>query len=168
MIQAAKDLRTEYAVEPVGIDSAQPRFSWCLEHAERGQKQTAYQVVVSDGKKDAWDTGKVVSSENFGIVYGGKPLESNKTYCWKVKWWDKDGAESLFTGSCFDTGLLQASDWKAKWIWGKNLLRGTFKIEKEVKRARVFVCGLGFHELYINGKKAGDRKLEPGWTDYKK
>ena len=40
-------LRCEYRVNPAGIDEAQPRLSWQLESSERGQKQTAYQILVA-------------------------------------------------------------------------------------------------------------------------
>lgn len=48
------------------------------------------------------------------------------------------------------------------------LFRKTFRVEKKIKNALVFVSGLGQYELSINGKKAGDQFLIPGWTDYDK
>ena len=39
---------------------------------------------------------------------------------------------------------------------------------KKVKRARVYVSGLGWYELYINGRKVGDHVLDPATTDYHK
>ena len=46
--------------------------------------------------------------------------------------------------------------------------RKEFALEKQVKRAVAYVCGLGFYELRLNGQKVGDRVLEPGWTNYRK
>lgn len=40
-------LRCEYLVNPLGVDSAQPRLSWTLDSKERGQVQTAYQILVA-------------------------------------------------------------------------------------------------------------------------
>src|ERR1039458_4898412 len=61
-----KQLRCEYLVNPPGIDEQHPRLSWVVESGERGQRQTAYQVVVAseDGllgkdRGDLWDSGKV-------------------------------------------------------------------------------------------------------------
>ena len=41
------DLRCEYLHEPLGIDEPQPRLSWTLKSQQRGQRQTAYQVLVA-------------------------------------------------------------------------------------------------------------------------
>ena len=45
--QAPRHLRCEYLENPMGIDVKKPRFSWIPEHTSRGQKQTAYQIIVS-------------------------------------------------------------------------------------------------------------------------
>ena len=42
-----RDLRTEYGVDPVGIDAPLPRLSWQLRSAERGAIQTGYQIQVA-------------------------------------------------------------------------------------------------------------------------
>ncbi len=51
----AINLRTEYLVNPVGIDIQHPRLMWICDGA--GRKQTAYQIVT-----EKWDSGKVSSS----------------------------------------------------------------------------------------------------------
>jgi hypothetical protein len=52
----------------------------------------------------------------------------------------------------------------------KNIpfFRKEFLLEKKILNAYVFVSGLGQYELYINGKKMGNRFLSPGWTNYRK
>jgi len=35
-----------------------------------------------------------------------------------------------------------------------------------LKRARLYVCGVGYYELHLNGKKVGDHLLDPGYTRY--
>jgi len=47
-------------------------------------------------------------------------------------------------------------------------LRKEFTVDKEIKRALAFICGLGFYELRLNGRKVDDRVLDPGWTNYRK
>jgi len=46
------------------------------------------------------------------------------------------------------------------------LLRKEFSVTKGVRRARVRLSGLGWSELYINGKKVSDDVLSPTLTDY--
>lgn len=171
--QAPAGLRCEYLADPMGIDVRRPRFFWTADHPERGQSQTAYQLVVStrqdavDG--DAWDSGKTASVRSIQVVYGGKQLESGRTYYWKVRWWDRDGRESPWSRTAaFDTGLYERADWKGQWIGGKNQLRKEFVLASRPKRARAYICGLGYSELRINGRKAGSNVLDPGWTTYEK
>lgn len=170
---APAGLRTEYLTEPIGIDVTRPRFSWLLEHTERGQTQSAYQLVVSSAPEvssgEAWDSGRVESSQSTQVTYAGKPLESGKSYYWKVRYWDKNGRPSPYSFVArFDMGLLSPSDWKGKWIGGANQLRKEFSLNGRPVRARAYVSGLGYYELRINGKKVGKNVLDPGWTTYDK
>ena len=117
-------LRCEYRVDPLGIDVLRPRLSWIVESPQRGQKQTAYRLLVASdrnhlkpGKSDLWDSGKVDSDETAPILYDGKPLESRMQCYWKVRVWDKDGKASDWSEPALWTmGLLAESDWKAVWI----------------------------------------------------
>jgi alpha-L-rhamnosidase len=166
-------LRCEYLIDPIGIDTPRPRLYWVPRHTERGQKQSAYQILVSTrpdvAAGDQWDSGKVISDEFTHVIYGGKPLASDKTYYWKVRYWDKDGAVSPYSQIArFDTALLAASDWKAKWVGGANQLRKEFTLSGKPESARAYICGLGYSELRINGKKVGSNVLDPGWTTYDK
>ncbi len=171
--QAPAGLRLEYLVDPLGVDVAQPRFFWTPRFEGRGQKQTAYQIVVSAGpacvQGDVWDSEKTASQEFTQVVYGGPALRSGKTYFWKVRAWDKDGQAGPWSGAArFDMGLLNASDWKGTWIGGANQLRQEFNVPGRVVRARAYVCGLGYHELRVNGRKVGRAVLDPGWTTFDK
>ncbi len=170
---APTSLRCEYLVNPMGIDMAKPRFFWVVGHPERGQAQSAYQVVVSTDPKaaagDVWDSGKVASSKSAQVAFAGKALESGKSYFWKVRAWDRDGRESAWSAVArFDAGLLGKSDWKGVWIGKKNQLRKEFSLAGRVKRARAYIAGLGYYELRLNGRKAGNHVLDPAWTTYDK
>ena len=90
-------LRCENRDNPVGIDAAQPRFSWWMQSSIRGQRQTAYRILLASSEArlaqddgDLWDSGKVTSDRSIAVVYGGRPLRSGQTYWWKVMLWDKD------------------------------------------------------------------------------
>jgi alpha-L-rhamnosidase len=171
--QGPVGLRCEYLANPIGVDVRQPRFFWVLEHSERGQKQTAYQILVSTQpaceKGDMWDSGKVSSVESAQIIYKGKPLASDKSYFWRVRYWDKDGNPGPYSEiATFDTGLFSKEDWEGTWIGGANQLRKEFRVNGRVVRARAFICGLGYSELRLNGRKVGANVLDPGWTTYDK
>lgn len=48
------------------------------------------------------------------------------------------------------------------------LFRKEVELGADVVSARAYICGLGYNELYVNGKKVGTRVLDPAWTSYDK
>ena len=109
---------------PLGIDVLQPRLSWILSSSQRGQRQTAYQILVASSltalarnKGDLWDSGKVASDQSTQVVYAGQPLQSRQACYWKVRAWDKDGGVSPYSApATWEMGLLQPRDWHGQWI----------------------------------------------------
>ncbi len=178
------NLRCEYLVNPTGLDVLRPRLSWAMESPVRGQKQTAYRILVAatledlaKDKGDLWDSGKVASDDSVQIAYAGKPLVSGVEAYWKVRVWDRDDHESAWSEPAMWTmGLLKPEDWKGKWIGSPAakskgeepapLFRKAFRVEKPVRRATMYICGLGYYELHLNGKKVGDHVLDPAFTRY--
>jgi alpha-L-rhamnosidase len=167
-------LRCEYLKNPIGIDVLQPRLAWVLGHTERAQRQTAYQILVASTAEllnanhgDLWDSSKTGSDDSIQVVYKGKALESTHSYYWKVRYWDKDDHASDYSRpASFEAGLLSASDWKGEWIGGANQLRQEFALAEVPRRARAYICGLGYYELRIDGTKVGSNVLDPGWTTF--
>ena len=105
----AADLRCENEFNPIALDTPLPRFSWVLQSTERGQVQTAYQVLVTAGETTLWDSGKVASSEQ-AVVYAGPPFTSRQGASWQVRVWDARGLPGPFSEACwFRLGLLQPS-----------------------------------------------------------
>lgn len=45
------------------------------------------------------------------------------------------------------------------------LFRRDFVLDKPIRRARAYICGLGYYELHLNGHRVGDRLLDPAWMD---
>lgn len=187
-----ENLKCEYQVNPLGIDVDKPRLSWTMNSNIRGQRQTAYQVIVSisledieANRGDQWDSQKVVSSNSNQVIYQGVPLTSAINYYWKVRIWDKDGKPGNWSKpASFETALLNQNDWNAKWIndGKKNpvtdedfykfdpapLFRKDFALVNPVKQARLYISGLGYYEATLNGNRIGDHMLDPGWTKYSK
>ncbi len=181
-------LRCEYLVNPLGIDVPTPRLGWIVTSEQRGQKQTAYQILVSTTREaldadtgDLWDTGRVVSDETVLLPYAGKPLLSRTACFWKVRVWDKDGKASPWSETASWTmGLLESGDWAAKWIgqaadaYSKSVdapapfLRTTFNLEAKPVRATIHIAAFGYYELHLNGKAIGDDVCSPPVSDYNK
>ncbi|KAG7347499.1 alpha-L-rhamnosidase [Nitzschia inconspicua] len=66
----------------------------------------------------------------------------------------------------FRTAIV--GSWNAKWITGGTLLRKEFTMPDVKHYATLFVSGIGYHHVYLDGKKVGDHQLDPGWTDFSK
>src|SRR4051812_46282700 len=101
-----RSLKTEYAVRPLGTDVDRPRFSWLVNSPQYGAIQTAYQVRVRSGEAEVWDSGKVSSSQTFGVEYDGPALTPRTRYDWTVRVWDGDDRETEWAADeWFETGL---------------------------------------------------------------
>ncbi|MFD2332915.1 glycoside hydrolase family 78 protein [Cohnella sp. GCM10020058] len=179
------DGRTEYMVNPLGLDEKEPRFFWKLQSDEKGASQSAYRILVASSLEalardegNMWDSGEVASDLSTHIVYAGKPLRSEGQYYWKVRSWNREAIASDWSDAFFWTmGLLSRDEWKGSWIGSKAqpnvelqpspYVRKPFRIRGEVRRATAYATALGLYELHINGRRFGDW-FAPGFTDYDK
>ena len=176
------NLKCEFGVQPLGVDVAQPRLFWQVADERPGARQTAYAVrVASDAallladRADLWDSGRVTSDATTFIAYGGRPLASSQKVYWQVRAWDAEGVASDWSAiSTWTMGLLAPADWRGHWIMAagarleNTLLRREFTVKPGLVRAVAHVSGLGQFELFLNGRKAGENLLTPGWTDYRR
>src|SRR6187431_1724508 len=172
-------LLCENQTNPIGLDVQQPRFSWQLESEQRNISQTAYEIIVSNGKGSAWKSGKIMSDQSVHVPYAGTALQSGKKYTWEVRVWDNNGKPSPWSEPAFfQTALLNTSDWQAKWIEADfvedsinrpaQYFRKQFSSNKKIASATAYITAHGMYEAQINGKRVGDAYLTPGWTSYKK
>ena len=172
------EIKCEYRVNPLGIESRRPRLFWKAEG--ESEHQIAYRVIVgssertvSEGTGDLYDTGKI-SGSDFYAEYRGAALSSRRQCWWKVFLWSEQGMTESAV-AMFETGL-DASDWKGSWMsmpanysGGTTLYRKKIEcLDKPVLRARAYVCGLGYCEAFVNGEKLGTAVLNPAVTEYSK
>ncbi|HEX2628427.1 MAG TPA: family 78 glycoside hydrolase catalytic domain [Chitinophagaceae bacterium] len=185
------NLRCEMLSNPQGIGELQPRLSWQIVSDQRNVMQQAYHILIASSKEklmkeegDIWNSGRVSSAQSHLIPYKGKELQSRAQCYWKVKTITTKGESKWSEPASFSLGLLNASDWKAKWIgydkasawdsvtqWSRlsaRYFRKQFASAGSIKRATVYIVGMGLYELYINGQKIGDQVLAPIPTDYRK
>lgn len=190
----ATDLICEFRRDPLGVDVANPRLGWTLNgsSAGRGRLQKSYRLLVASslerlgkGIGDLWDSGEVSSSRQNNIPYRGLPLRSGQTCYWKVRIRDQAGRWSAWSSVArWEMGLLSPGDWKALWLDDGRpvptadpdfyredpapLFRKEFTSTKRLRRARLYLSGLGLYEASLNGKRIGDHVLDPGWTEFSK
>ncbi|MBE7169045.1 MAG: family 78 glycoside hydrolase catalytic domain [Williamsia sp.] len=174
-------MQCEHLVSPLGIDADHPRLSWLMEDSSRGAAQTAYRIVV--GKDSlavsklagtAWDSKKTGGSTNL-VLYQGSRLEPFTRYFWTVQLWDAQGkALPRSPVSYFETGMRGEANWTGTWISDRtdiNLgpagcFRKRFSAAKKIRSARAYIAVSGLYELYLNGSKVGDHRLDPMYTRF--
>ncbi|NLD27166.1 MAG: family 78 glycoside hydrolase catalytic domain [Acholeplasmataceae bacterium] len=169
----AVNLKTEYLINPIGIDIQKPRLMWTC---NGGVKQTAYRIVAVSGDETVWDSGKI-SSSSMAAEYPHK-LVSRQRVEWSITLWDENDQESESGFAFFEMGLLNHFDWKAKWITGKyrvnkkkrypvDCFKKIFKASL-IQSARLYITACGLYEVRLNGERVGDFIFAPGSTDYQK
>ncbi|MGB8193162.1 MAG: family 78 glycoside hydrolase catalytic domain [Chitinophagaceae bacterium] len=176
------NLRCEYLVNPIGIDAPQPRLTWQIRPTTTyGLKQTAFRIIigvdsasVAAGKGMLYDSKKKTSSGMLAPVTGIRLLPFTKYY-WSVQLWDeKDKPSAKMPLAFFETGMMEARNWKGSWITDRTdvnykpaaYFRKAFSAVKKIRTARAYIAVGGLYELYINGNRVGDHRLDPVYTRF--
>ncbi len=157
----------------LGIGTGRPRLSWSISGAEPGFQQTSVEIEVTTtrgvtvhavGGDDQvlvpWPAETLASRQHadvrLRVAHGGR--------------WGRWGESSTV-----ETGLLSASDWSAEFVSPVGIagldqpapvVSTTFQIAGEVVSARLYATAHGIYQPFINGERADDTVLAPGWTSY--
>lgn len=169
-----------------------PRFSWQYDTDAQEVLQTSYRILVASTKEkaennqgDLWDSGITNSQQMLYIPYEGQTLQSRDVAYWKVITTATCGKQKVKVESevkSFEITLLNQEDWQAKWIGhefdddvlvGKTrlaarYLRKEFEAKGSIRKARLYVSGLGVYSAYLNGTEiAPEEILKPTLSDYR-
>ena len=184
--------RLEMQEAPLGVSVPHPVFSWHLDSDRKGVEQNAYEIRVSpileglDSESSlVWNSGKV-ASDAMQAVYDGQALEQGTDYYWKVRAYTNEGTTAWSKAHRFSTAI-GADRWQAEWIGEDRLsnpgenrdslytrlaaryLRKEFAGgQKDIRRAMLYISGLGAYEAYLNGERVSDDFLAPALTFYSK
>ncbi|QGY45628.1 Bacterial alpha-L-rhamnosidase [Maribellus comscasis] len=174
-------MKCEYLQSPIGIDAPNPRFTWQIKSEEQGISVDAVQIVVgtsakdvSNGNGDVWQSG-TLSSSTIPLIYAGTKLKPFSRYYWSVRVKNQKGEWSPFSKvTFFETGMMGQNNWKGDWIsdsYDFNIkpapyFRKSFDVKKKIKTARAYIAVGGLYELYLNGEKVGNHRLDPMLTRF--
>lgn len=172
---AQSSMQSEYLHNPIGIDTRNPRLSWKLDDKTPAAMQTGYRILVDTdssalaaGKGNVWNTGLVSSDSNL-VVYNGQPLQPFTKYYWRV---EVNKTQSAIAS--FETGMMDMKNWLGAWISDNDdrnmkpapYFRKTFTTTKKIRTARAYIAVAGLYELYINGEKIGNHRMDPMYTRF--
>ena len=161
------------------IDSPCPEISWRLESDAPDCRQTAYRIIAKNLRDEIiWDSGKVMSSQQHWIHWGGHELKARELVRLQVKVWCGE-SEAYSEPVAFELALQKNSDWgNAHWIWFDRIaytttplspyFRREFTVRSPVKRAALYITARGVFEPRLDGKQIGHDLLTPGWVDFHK
>ncbi|MGY4384801.1 alpha-L-rhamnosidase [Pedobacter sp. UYP24] len=173
------DLKVEHQINPMSVDSPNPRFSWKINASAKNTNQTSYEIKLGKSAKmegkGSWMSNKV-TDQSVLVAYDGASLSSKTKYYWQVRVKDNHGNTSPWSAVQFFQTGLKLADWTAKWITvpGKDdspvspLFRKAFSLSKSVRSATIYITAKGLYEANINGQRVSDYYFAPGWTSYRK
>lgn len=174
-------LKTEYLVNPIGLDNLQPRFTWQMSDSRTGAKQTAFRLMVgtdslalAKGQQALWNTGWLQTSSQLKS-YSGPILKPFTKYFWRVDIADQHQAKSnVIKIASFEMGMVDQKNWQGAWIADNENIklkpapyfRKVFEAKKPIKSARAYIAAAGLYELSLNGQKVGNHRLDPMYTRF--
>jgi alpha-L-rhamnosidase len=171
-------LRTNTQLDPLGIDSTCPEFSWKIGEVPAGWRQSGYALQVAldeDFERMVWDSGRIGGDRPYGVVYGGLPLQSCQRYVWRVRVWDEAGLASAWSElATFETAYLDTEQLQANWIGlpvraavderAALYLRHVLELPAAVVKGRAYASALGWYRLFVNRQNLTGSALVPRWT----
>ena len=170
------DMKVNYQVDPLGIDLEHVVFSWKVTGAV-GRRQKSAVLLIAEDEKFQHVVYDSHGSEIHSFAHVPEvELEAGKPYYWTVTVMDELGNTAVSAPAVFEGGHPQEG-WHGIWIeppFDRNvapMMRQYFTVEEDelvqLKSARLYICGLGVYEVYLNGEKVGDEYLTPYYTDYR-
>ena len=169
------NIKTEYLHNPLGLDIIHPNISWTV-IGEDIKYQKSFELIYKINNEEEIVVNKETRSTHYEME---KELKSRDYVSFKIRIQNEKGEWSSYSEEqFFSVGLLNKSDWSAKWIYGdysvsknKRYPVDYFKKEFDVKdlsKGMLYITALGLYEAYINGTKVGNAILAPGSTDPRK
>lgn len=156
------------------IDTEEPVFSWAVSSTNSDNEQTACRVTVSSENSVMWDSGWTEQKEQ-SMNYKGPRLPHGKEILLSVQIRDRFREESEVQSAKFVSGLLDKNELSGKWITSPQpndrkvlCFRKDIRLKEIPTEACLYVCGLGYHHVTVNGKEITDARLEPAHSNYAK
>lgn len=167
-----KHLRVNHLENPIGYDFSYLTLSWKVKEAA-GKFSDEVRVVISeteDMSQPVYDSGIMHNFTQCRLEVRMN-LKPRTRYFWKVYVGTQSDGKAESETAWFETAKMEER-WDADWISAPEdktrmpVLYRDFAVEGGLKKARLYIFGAGLYEVDINGRKAGDEYLLPGYHSY--
>ncbi len=173
-------LRVNRLQEPAGI-LRNAQFSWQISSRQCDVRQVAYSIraarspeeLKAGGRSLLWDSGRVDSDETLQVMWQGRKLPSASRIYWQLEVWLSSGEHVVSSVQQFHTALTPRDWGRARWIGINDFdrittdsagrqslpahyLRREFEVRQPVRRATLYVSGIGHTTMFVNGKRASE------------
>lgn len=161
-----ENLRVCNLTEPLGFAMEKPVFSWTVAECESRQRFAALGVCAAG--ETVFYSGECADADSLGWEID-LPLSARTRYTCTLTVCAENG-EQARAETFFETGKRD-EPWQAQWIsprasQSSALLEKRFRADANGDPARLYICGLGVYEAYLNGEKIGNEYLAPGYHAY--
>ena len=167
----------------LGTGESTPRLSWQVAEAPSSYRQHAVRLEVTVTAPDGTlrtSTHDVRGDAQVLVPWPAAPLASGEEASVRVQLFDGQAWGAWSPPGRVEAGLLDPADWRGAFIGppdgvaeaaatgdGPGRLRAEFDLPVPVRRARLRLSAHGLAEAEVNGHRAGDEELTPGWTSYR-
>lgn len=154
---------------PIGFEFGAIQLNWNVTES-KGDRAVRAKVEVAEEKEFqniVW-TKEYTEDCSWGVQLD-MSTEACTRYYWRVSITDDVGEVATSESAYFETAIAPENI-QAKWISPEFDEDGTLfcnlELEDKVKKARLYISGLGLYEAYLDEEKIGDEYLTPGFNNY--
>jgi alpha-L-rhamnosidase len=170
-------LHPEYRADGFALHTGTPRLSWLLDDAAPGVTQIAYEIELAH-ETEFTSTGRVPSADQVFVTWPFNDLQSRARAAVRARAWMSDGEVTEWSDPLeLEISLLKQSDWSEPFVSPSleapavgvrqgYLLRAEFDAPEDIVGARLYATAHGIYRAHVNGSRAGNEELAPGWTSY--
>lgn len=155
-------LRTQHGAREIGVPGIGVRLTWAVE-GEAGLTQVAYQIADAGEARDI-----VASADQVGISAGDLAPGERREFAVRIA--TENGwtawSDELVVEAGLDRLDAQVIGIDTDVEGPAAILRREFSLDAVPERARLRLSALGLVDASINGVRASDAHLTPGWTSY--
>ncbi|UYO96595.1 glycoside hydrolase family 78 protein [Microbacterium sp. M28] len=163
-------LSSQHGAGLLGIPSRGLRLTWRSESSTPGADQIAYQLATGPADGECTPGEVVAGPDSVAIPVGDLASGERRRFAVRIatpSGWT-EWSDELVVEAGRDAGDLSAAviGIPSEVEGPVALLRTTFQVDRIPQQARLRLSALGLVDAWINGVRAGDARLTPGWTSY--